>query len=59
VPPLVSAVGLFVNATPEWIREVTSNVSSLSLLQFHGDETPRNAPRSLKLPVCPGGAPFG
>ena len=39
VPPLVSAVGLFVNATPDWIREVTSNVR-LSLLQFHGDETP-------------------
>ncbi|SAK89776.1 N-(5'-phosphoribosyl)anthranilate isomerase [Caballeronia hypogeia] len=39
VPPLVSAVGLFVNATSEWIREVTSNVP-LSLLQFHGDETP-------------------
>jgi phosphoribosylanthranilate isomerase len=39
VPPLVSAVGLFVNATPEWIREVTLNVP-LSLLQFHGDETP-------------------
>ncbi len=39
VPPLVSAVGLFVNATPEWIREVTSNVP-LTLLQFHGDETP-------------------
>ena len=40
VPPLVSSVGLFVNATPEWIREVTSNVP-LSLLQFHGDETPQ------------------
>ncbi|WP_250500205.1 phosphoribosylanthranilate isomerase [Caballeronia sp. GAWG1-5s-s] len=39
VPPLVAAVGLFVNATPEWVREVTSNVP-LSLLQFHGDETP-------------------
>ncbi len=39
VPPLVSAVGLFVNVTPEWIREVTSNVP-LTLLQFHGDETP-------------------
>ena len=39
VPPLVSAVGLFVNATPEWIREVTSAVR-LSVLQFHGDETP-------------------
>jgi phosphoribosylanthranilate isomerase len=40
VPPLVSAVGLFVNATPEWIREVTSNVP-LTLLQFHGDESPQ------------------
>lgn len=39
VPPLVSAVGLFVNATPALIREVTSNVR-LSVLQFHGDETP-------------------
>ncbi len=38
-PSLVSAVGLFVNATPEWIREVTS-VVPLTLLQFHGDETP-------------------
>ncbi len=40
VPPLVSAVGLFVNATPELIREVTSTVK-LSVLQFHGDETPQ------------------
>jgi phosphoribosylanthranilate isomerase len=39
VPPLVSAVGLFVNATPEWIKEVTSAVP-LTLLQFHGDESP-------------------
>jgi phosphoribosylanthranilate isomerase len=39
VPPLVSAVGLFVNATPDWIREVTSYVP-LTLLQFHGDESP-------------------
>ncbi len=39
VPTLVSSVGLFVNATPEWIREVTAEVP-LTLLQFHGDETP-------------------
>ncbi|NIF81223.1 phosphoribosylanthranilate isomerase [Paraburkholderia sp. Cy-641] len=39
VPPFVSVVGLFVNATPDWIREVASNVN-LTLLQFHGDETP-------------------
>jgi phosphoribosylanthranilate isomerase len=38
-PPFVSVVGLFVNATPEWIQEVASNVN-LTLLQFHGDETP-------------------
>jgi phosphoribosylanthranilate isomerase len=39
VPPFVSVVGLFVNASPEWIREVVSNIP-LTLLQFHGDETP-------------------
>jgi phosphoribosylanthranilate isomerase len=39
IPPFVSVVGLFVNATPQWIGEVASNVS-LTLLQFHGDETP-------------------
>jgi phosphoribosylanthranilate isomerase len=39
VPPLVSSVGLFVNASADWVREVTSKVR-LSLLQFHGDETP-------------------
>ena len=39
VPPFLSVVGLFVNATPDWVRDVTSNVP-LSLLQFHGDETP-------------------
>lgn len=38
VPPFVSVVGLFVNPTPQWLREVVSNVG-LSLLQFHGDET--------------------
>ena len=40
VPPFVSVVGLFVNATPEWVHEVASNVN-LTLLQFHGDETPQ------------------
>ncbi|MFM0488071.1 phosphoribosylanthranilate isomerase [Paraburkholderia graminis] len=38
VPPFVSVVGLFVNPSPEWVREVVSNVG-LSLLQIHGDET--------------------
>ena len=40
VPPFVSVVGLFVNASSEWMREVASNVP-LTLLQFHGDETPQ------------------
>ena len=39
VPPFVSIVGLFVNPTPEWFGEVTCNVP-LTMLQFHGDETP-------------------
>ena len=39
VPPFVSVVGLFVNPTADWFSEVTCNVP-LSMLQFHGDETP-------------------
>ncbi len=39
VPPFVSIVGLFVNATPAEIIAVGRAVP-LSLLQFHGDETP-------------------
>ncbi|CAG4886145.1 N-(5'-phosphoribosyl)anthranilate isomerase [Paraburkholderia saeva] len=39
IPPFVSVVGLFVNASPEWMRDVAANVP-LTMLQFHGDETP-------------------
>lgn len=39
VPPFVSAVGLFVDAAPEYVREVLAQVH-LDLLQFHGDESP-------------------
>lgn len=39
LPPFVSAVGLFVDADAEYVREVLSQVR-LDLLQFHGDETP-------------------
>ncbi|GAB3625447.1 N-(5'-phosphoribosyl)anthranilate isomerase [Pandoraea terrae] len=39
VPPFVTLVGLFVNATEDEIRRVTQAVP-LGLLQFHGDETP-------------------
>jgi phosphoribosylanthranilate isomerase len=39
VPPFVSPVGLFVNASAEEVAEVLAH-ASLSMLQFHGDETP-------------------
>jgi phosphoribosylanthranilate isomerase len=39
IPPFVSVVGLFVNPSPEWFSEVICNVP-LTMLQFHGDETP-------------------
>ena len=38
VPPFVSTVGLFVNASVEEVLAVTEQVP-LSLLQFHGDES--------------------
>ncbi|MDB5840767.1 MAG: trpF [Herminiimonas sp.] len=38
VPPFVSAVGLFVNATQQQVEE-TVRATSISMLQFHGDET--------------------
>jgi len=37
VPPFVTVVGLFVNASPEVVRETLAAVP-LHLLQFHGDE---------------------
>ena len=37
VPPFVTIVGLFVNASPELIEQAVSEVP-LGLLQFHGDE---------------------
>jgi len=39
LPPLVSTVGLFMNAEPEAVRAVCSRVA-LNFLQFHGDESP-------------------
>ena len=38
LPPFVSTVGLFVDATPQEVQSVLAQVP-LSLLQFHGDET--------------------
>ena len=44
LPPFVSVVGLFVNAEPQFIQDVISDVQ-LDLLQFHGDETPESCAR--------------
>ena len=38
LPPFVDVVGLFVNATPEFVREMLAMVP-INILQFHGDET--------------------
>jgi phosphoribosylanthranilate isomerase len=38
VPPFITCVGLFVNATPDEIAEIVAK-APVSLLQFHGDET--------------------
>ncbi|GGE40019.1 N-(5'-phosphoribosyl)anthranilate isomerase [Halopseudomonas oceani] len=38
LPPFVTTVGLFVDAEPDAVREVLSQVP-LDVLQFHGDET--------------------
>lgn len=39
LPPFVTTVGLFVNASEDEVRSVLNKVP-LDLLQFHGDETP-------------------
>jgi phosphoribosylanthranilate isomerase len=39
LPPFVTPIGLFVNATERLIQEAVSAIPSL-VLQFHGDETP-------------------
>ena len=44
LPPFVQSVGLFVNATPEFVESVLQEVP-LDLLQFHGDETPAECGR--------------
>lgn len=39
LPTFVDTVGLFVNATPDHVKEVAEQ-GSLNWVQFHGDETP-------------------
>ncbi|SCX84834.1 phosphoribosylanthranilate isomerase [Nitrosospira sp. Nl5] len=39
LPPFVSAVGVYVDPDPEWVKE-TSSAAGLNMLQFHGNESP-------------------
>lgn len=39
LPPFISSVGVYVDPAAEWVKE-TIAVAGLSLLQFHGDESP-------------------
>lgn len=39
LPPFVTVVGLFVDASTSFIQKVLNNIT-LHVLQFHGDETP-------------------
>jgi phosphoribosylanthranilate isomerase len=41
IPPFVSVVGLFVNAPTKKIESILSQVR-LDILQYHGDETPKD-----------------
>jgi len=47
LPPFVSSVGLFVNATAEEIT-ATLAIAPVSLLQFHGDETVEQCAQAAK-----------
>jgi len=48
LPPFVTTVGLFVNATAEEVRAAVAE-APVGLLQFHGDETPEFC-RQFKCP---------
>jgi len=39
LPPFINKVGVYVDPTTDWVKE-TSAAGCLSLLQFHGDESP-------------------
>jgi len=64
LPPFVTPVLLFVNATPDHIRQGCEAVPQ-ALLQFHGDETPgecqaagRPYLRAARIPTGPASAGF-
>ena len=48
VPPFVTTVGLFVNATLQEVQQVLAQ-APVSLLQFHGDETPESCAAIAKM----------
>jgi phosphoribosylanthranilate isomerase len=50
MPPFVCVVGLFVNASPDWLSGVLAEVC-LDLVQFHGDETPSQC-EQINMPYC-------
>lgn len=58
LPPLISSVGLFVDATEDKVRDTLAHVR-LDLLQFHGTETPEfcasfGLPYVRAVPMVPG-----
>lgn len=64
LPPFVTPVLLFVNASPEFIAQGVAAAPN-ALLQFHGDETPadcvaagRPFVRAARIPPGPAGAGF-
>ena len=64
MPPFVTPVLLFVNASPEFIAQGVQAVPN-ALLQFHGDETPadclaagRPFLRAARIPTGPAGSGF-
>ena len=64
LPPFVTPVLLFVNASPEFIDQGVAAVPQ-ALLQFHGDETPadcraagRPFVRAARIPAGPAGSGF-
>ncbi|MCK9608106.1 MAG: phosphoribosylanthranilate isomerase [Methylomonas sp.] len=41
LPAFVSVVGLFVDAEPDWVRDVLAEIN-IDCLQFHGNESPED-----------------
>jgi phosphoribosylanthranilate isomerase len=52
LPPFISSVGLFVNASLDEIKQ-TLRTAPLSMLQFHGDETPAQCAQAAETVARP------